>query len=180
MELFENIRNWAQERGIYESGDPKTQCLKLVEEFNNELILSLMYSRDKDFKDAIGDCVIVCTNLNFIIYKQLNKPEIPDNSKIEMLLNTQIAYSVNEKPLQGQESDLLNGAIRLGQLCECILKDKSIQEYRQIMSLFLFSLCMICKKHNLDILKLTTESYEVIKNRKGKMLDGNFVKESDL
>ena len=29
---FDLIRDWAEERGLYEKGDPKTQALKLVEE----------------------------------------------------------------------------------------------------------------------------------------------------
>ena len=33
---FEPIRQWAQERGLYAKGDPKTQALKLVEEMVEE------------------------------------------------------------------------------------------------------------------------------------------------
>ena len=32
MEKFDLIRQWAKEKGIYKSGDPKTQCVKLQEE----------------------------------------------------------------------------------------------------------------------------------------------------
>jgi len=28
---FQQIREWANKRGIYQSGDPKTQCIKLFE-----------------------------------------------------------------------------------------------------------------------------------------------------
>jgi NTP pyrophosphatase (non-canonical NTP hydrolase) len=65
MELkneFEPIRDWAENKGIYEKGDPKTQYIKLMEEVG-ELAMSLLKNNDEEFKDAIGDCVVVLTNL---------------------------------------------------------------------------------------------------------------------
>jgi NTP pyrophosphatase (non-canonical NTP hydrolase) len=65
MELvneFEPIREWALNKGIYEKGDPKTQYIKLSEEMG-ELAMSLLKNDEAEFKDAIGDCVVVLTNL---------------------------------------------------------------------------------------------------------------------
>lgn len=65
MELnyeFEPIRQWAKEKGIYEKGDPKTQFLKLTEEMG-ELAMSILKDDEEEFMDAIGDCVVVLTNL---------------------------------------------------------------------------------------------------------------------
>jgi NTP pyrophosphatase (non-canonical NTP hydrolase) len=59
---FEPIRNWASDRGLYEKGDPKTQFVKLLEEVG-ELSRSILKEEDKDFVDAVGDCVVVLTNL---------------------------------------------------------------------------------------------------------------------
>lgn len=59
---FESIRNWAQEKGIYEKGDLKTQCIKLFEEAG-ELSKAILKNDKKEFIDAIGDCVVVLTNL---------------------------------------------------------------------------------------------------------------------
>jgi NTP pyrophosphatase (non-canonical NTP hydrolase) len=59
---FNPIREWANERGIYEKGDPKTQLIKLIEEIG-ELSQSILKENDEDFKDAIGDCAVVLTNL---------------------------------------------------------------------------------------------------------------------
>ena len=59
---FETIRQWAEEKGIYEKGDPKTQFLKLTEELG-ELSMSILKNDELEFKDAIGDCVVVLTNL---------------------------------------------------------------------------------------------------------------------
>ena len=65
MELkneFQPIRDWAQARGIYEKGDAKTQYIKLMEE-SGELAKAILKNDDKEFVDAIGDCVVVLTNL---------------------------------------------------------------------------------------------------------------------
>lgn len=59
---FQPIRDWAKQRGIFEKGDPKTQCLKLLEEAG-ELSKSILKDDDDEFIDAIGDCVVVLTNL---------------------------------------------------------------------------------------------------------------------
>jgi NTP pyrophosphatase (non-canonical NTP hydrolase) len=59
---FESIRNWATERGLYKKGDCKTQVIKLFEEAG-ELSKAILKDDDAEFVDAIGDCVVVLTNL---------------------------------------------------------------------------------------------------------------------
>jgi len=59
---FQSIRDWAQERGIYEKGDAKTQYIKLQEEAG-ELAKAILKNDEEEFVDAIGDCVVVLTNL---------------------------------------------------------------------------------------------------------------------
>jgi NTP pyrophosphatase (non-canonical NTP hydrolase) len=61
-DLFALIRNWAKEKGIYEKGDPKTQLVKLVEEVG-ELSKALLENDEHEIQDAIGDIVVVLTNL---------------------------------------------------------------------------------------------------------------------
>ena len=60
--IFELIRNWADERGIYKNGDTKTQLIKLYEEAG-ELSQGVLKDNKDDIIDAIGDCVVVLTNL---------------------------------------------------------------------------------------------------------------------
>jgi NTP pyrophosphatase (non-canonical NTP hydrolase) len=60
---FNDIRQWAKERGIYEKGDPKTQFLKLLEE-TGELSKAILKSDQEEIIDAIGDCVVVLVNLS--------------------------------------------------------------------------------------------------------------------
>ena len=59
---FELIREWADKRGLYDKGDPKTQALKLVEEVG-ETCRAILKGNDMEAIDGIGDCVVVLTNL---------------------------------------------------------------------------------------------------------------------
>jgi len=59
---FELIREWADERGLYDKGDTKTQALKLVEEMG-EICRAILKGNHDDVVDGIGDCVVVLTNL---------------------------------------------------------------------------------------------------------------------
>jgi len=59
---FDLIRDWADERGLYENGDTKTQALKLVEEVG-ETCRAILKEDHDEVVDGIGDCVVVLTNL---------------------------------------------------------------------------------------------------------------------
>jgi len=62
MNRFDLIRDWASKRGIIEKGDIKTQTVKLMEEAG-ELAKSVINEDRKETIDAIGDIVVVLTNL---------------------------------------------------------------------------------------------------------------------
>jgi NTP pyrophosphatase (non-canonical NTP hydrolase) len=60
--VFDDIRKWARVRGIYDSGDQKTQYIKLQEEAG-ELAKAILNKDKAEVEDAIGDMVVVLTNL---------------------------------------------------------------------------------------------------------------------
>jgi phosphoribosyl-ATP pyrophosphohydrolase len=60
--VFDNIREWATNKGILSHGDIKTQYVKLQEE-SGELAQSILKQNEVEFIDAIGDMVVVLTNL---------------------------------------------------------------------------------------------------------------------
>jgi len=63
---FDLIREWANERGLYDKGDPKTQTLKLMEEAG-EICRAVLKDDRHEIIDGIGDCVVVLTNLAELI-----------------------------------------------------------------------------------------------------------------
>ena len=62
---FDLIRAWANERGLYEKGNTITQYVKLQEEAG-ELAKALLENNHDEINDAIGDMVVVLTNLAHI------------------------------------------------------------------------------------------------------------------
>jgi len=63
---FDLIREWADERGLYENGDAKTQALKLMEEVG-EIARAVLKDDFDEAVDGIGDAVVVLTNLAELI-----------------------------------------------------------------------------------------------------------------
>lgn len=104
---FEPIRVWADSKGLYDKGDTKTQLLKLIEEVG-ELSKAILKKDANETIDAIGDIVIVLTNLtelanNDIFVKEYYEDvagdggsrmrmEEPGDVKIEHCINS--AYEV--------------------------------------------------------------------------------------
>ena len=62
LKMFENIRQWAKDRGLYDKGNPMVQYVKLQEEAG-ELAKALLKDDQPEVIDAIGDMVVVLTNL---------------------------------------------------------------------------------------------------------------------
>ena len=59
---FDLIRIWAEDRGLYDKGNSHTQYVKLQEEAG-ELAQAILKQDKPEIQDAIGDMVVVLTNL---------------------------------------------------------------------------------------------------------------------
>ena len=59
---FQKIRDWADERGLYDKGDTKTQFCKLMEEAG-ELGRAVLKDNKAEFVDDIVDMVVLLTNM---------------------------------------------------------------------------------------------------------------------
>ena len=60
--VYDLIRTWASDKGIYKLGDSRTQYIKLMEEAG-ELAEALLKNDEGEVIDAIGDIVVALTNL---------------------------------------------------------------------------------------------------------------------
>ena len=88
---FNSIRLWANKRKIINKGDNKTQLVKLVEEIG-ELSKAILENNSTEIEDAIGDSVVVLTNLATL-----------SNLRIEDCINS--AY----KEIKNREGKIING-----------------------------------------------------------------------
>lgn len=91
---FDTIREWADKRGIYAKADSKTQLVKLVEEMG-ELSRAILKNNEEELKDAVGDCVVVLTNIAAL-----------NHLRIEDCINS--AYDV----ISARTGKMVNGAFK--------------------------------------------------------------------
>lgn len=83
--LFELIKNWAWEKGIIGQGNINTQYIKLQEEAG-ELARAILDNNKKEFIDAIGDCVVVLTNLALLGNRHFGR--VPYEQDVDSVCNT--------------------------------------------------------------------------------------------
>lgn len=94
--IYDLIRKWSREKGIYKNGDSKTQTLKLGEEFG-ELCKAVLKRNDDEVYDAVGDCVVVLVNVIYLY--ELEKLELNQEPLILESLESCVekAYEVISK-----------------------------------------------------------------------------------
>lgn len=70
-ELQQMTEAWSHARGILTNGKAETQFLKLTEELG-ELAAAMARQQDAEAKDAIGDIIVVLTNLSRLLGTDVN------------------------------------------------------------------------------------------------------------
>lgn len=149
-ELIRKIEQWAEDRNLILGSTPQKQFIKLMEEFG-ELCGGISRNNHEIIKDAIGDCFVVLTIINKQVGNKSEKMDVFTFGDYEERFAEHI-LNLYEYADLGFESPL------------------------SVVS----SLQCIAKKNELIFRDCIQHAYEQIKDRKGKMIDGVFVKEEDL
>ena len=161
-ELVTLTKKWFVDRDLENGGRLDKQSLKLSEEFG-ELCAGFLKKNEVLTKDSIGDCAVVVVGLALLIKEDV--------------------HSIFE------ESD----NIRRKDVMECFkLLNASISEFQLSQNLASKEMCRhnlvravaylksISKALDYDFTDCFEIAYNEIKDRKGKWIDGTFVKEEDL
>lgn len=164
--LIDLVEQWSVDRNLNEA-NPIKQYDKLIEEYG-ELVKGLNKNDKNLIKDSIGDMLVV-----MIIMMQQIKGDMElavELSKFgEDKANTvnYVKYlSILGGKLEGFTSDKTNGDL--------------FSEVQAMISNIIYLLKQTAADHNMDLITCLKSAYEEIKDRKGKMIDGKFVKDSDL
>ncbi|MCJ0565573.1 MazG-like family protein [Enterococcus cecorum] len=155
-ELIKKVEAWSKERGL-NTADPNKQRLKLWEEFG-ELNASMARNDREGAIDAIGDMLVV-----MIIYKQ------------------QLGYGSNELFYSGKDDIDFLGRLEDIDLIDCI--GRGIYDsgnYIEGLGMVVENLTVLAYRLNMNLEECLAAAYDEIKDRRGKMVNGVFVKESDL
>ncbi|OOF51932.1 pyrophosphatase [Rodentibacter genomosp. 1] len=165
QQLIKNIELWAEDRNLIEGSTPQKQFIKLMEEFG-ELCSGVSKNKPDVVKDSIGDCFVVMV----ILARQFNRNDLLDD----------MGYIEHHPPFNGKiEESLIDTSASI----HSFLYAQQIKEHENVMKFFAFSvlgLVEVTDYFHLNFDDCVQSAWEEIKDRKGKMIDGVFVKEGDL
>lgn len=164
-QLIKNIGNWAEERNLIDGSTPKKQFVKLMEEFG-ELCSGVSKNKIDMVKDSIGDCFVVMV----ILAKQFKRDDILAD----------MSYIETHPPFKG---DIAQSLIDTNSFMQEFLFAQVRKEHEYVMNSFACSvlgLVEVTDYYNLYIDDCVQAAWDEIKDRKGRMIDGVFVKEEDL
>lgn len=176
QELNKKIIEWAKEREIDKKGTVEGQVIKTIEEMS-ELIKGICKDDIDLIKDSIGDVYVTLVIGSLITNGE--KETLKIFKKIESEWNKyEKEENVNVENWCGNEEkewikDLLFEA------SEKILRKNFKYGYYQLDGLWNSLYCYAIRR-NTNLKECVELAYNEIANRKGKMVDGQFVKESDL
>lgn len=156
-ELIKKVEAWSTERGL-NTADPNKQRLKLWEEFG-ELNAAIARDNRDGVIDAIGDISVVlivyCIQKRYYSIYKLFEFDIENYEFLKRLETPAlIDYTAYE---------ILN-----------------LRNFIQSIKGIVTRLSVIAERYDLTLEECLQSAYDVIKGRKGKMINGVFVKESDL
>ena len=160
MNTLENVKQWFIDRDLENGGRLDKQSLKLSEEFG-ELCAGYLKKNEELTKDSIGDCAVVIVGLALLIKEDVDS--IFEESENDRDVMTCFGF--------------LNQNISDFQLCEdfCDLNLSGLYLSRTI-----YWLKSLRTALGYDFEECFELADQEIKDRKGKWIDGSFVKEEDL
>lgn len=165
-QLIQQIEQWAEDRNLIKGSTPQKQMLKLMEEFG-ELCGGIAKNKPEVIKDSIGDCFVVLTILN-AQYRMKSTRKLNDFHQDILVPNS--IYNCKDTDIAMM--------IALKHISACYLGDYVPMDLD--INNAINALQTIAILSNLNIEDCVQHAYDQIKDRKGKMIDGVFVKEEDL
>ena len=164
-ELTENIKQWFRDRDLDKS-NPKDQMLKLMEEFG-ELVDGLEKDDQELITDSMGDVYVVLVGLTLQTGIDFNKA-VSESVK-------EISHLVDSTP----KELLLEMMKKIGKLAEGLAKNKEEVTKDSIGNIYVV-LNILSSRIKIGLDVAINTAYQEIKDRKGKKVNGVFIKEEDL
>lgn len=162
MNTIDKVKQWFIDRDLENGGRLDKQSLKLSEEFG-ELCAGYLKKNEQLTKDSIGDCAVVIVGLALLIKEDVQE------------IFEKASFIENEDVMDSFK--WLNDNISSFQLNQDLI-DKKMCRYNLAHSIgYLKSISTALGYSFEECFEL---AYQEIKDRKGRWIDGSFVKEEDL
>ena len=154
-ELIAKIEQWANDRNIIKGSKPIDQAMKLFSEFGE---LADNVGKGRDCRDDIGDIFVVLTIMAKQTDSQINILSLPslENLSLKQYV-VELGFALNNFVFACDTASEEDGNL-----------DIAIMSLKRIAAL-----------HNTTLEECVQIAYDDIKNRKGIMSNGVFIKESD-
>lgn len=162
MNTIDKVKQWFIDRDLENGGRLDKQSLKLSEEFG-ELCAGYLKKNEKLTKDSIGDCTVVIVGLALLIKEDVNQIfKESDNIKRKDAMESFISLNANISEFQ----------LSQGFASKVLCRHNLVRSIGYLKS--------ISNALGYDFDECFELAYQEIKDRKGRWIDGSFVKEEDL
>ena len=163
-DLLFNTKNWFIARGIAQ-GDIDKQGLKLIEE-TGELVSGYLKNKEDVIKDSIGDVAVVV--VGYAMMAGVNPEQVFFTKKEDYIPDfggvTAWIWMITDSAFQAK-----------------VAQDLGIETSLNInLQNIICYLDLICRELCYDFTECFEGAYNEIKDRKGRWVNGSFVKEEDL
>lgn len=161
------VKQWAVDRNLIEGSKPEAQCIKLIEKYG-ELARGIAKKDEALIKDSIGDTLVVC----IILAAQLGS----DSFSIDKLIFERSEVNNNNV----REKLVMNGATELGAISYFInVTNRDIDRCIGNIYALCDTLAEIAYLYKWSLVDCLIAVYNEIKDRKGRCVDGIFIREGD-
>lgn len=171
---FQRVREWAAARNLIEGATPQAQFTKLIEEIS-EFTIGIDQDDLAEITDGLGDSVVVMT----IVAAQCGTDIETCISMLDDELELANHFTGSLSKAQSVDGLLHTLFNSVGELANGISKKNLTKVQFGIGSAFRI-IEAISARFDTTIEENFDASYNVIKDRKGQMIDGAFIKEADL
>lgn len=168
-DLDEKIIEWAKLRDLDKKGTMYGQRVKTIEEFA-ELLKGISKGDFDLVKDSIGDVYVT-----IIIANMLKKSEKIDLKKA--MKDAKVDYKDVYSLHFGNQNYAIN---QMQKATSCMRELLFIGYTQHTVTMCLMYLMAMAEIYKSSLKECVELAYQEIKNRRGKIIDGTFVKESDL
>lgn len=167
------ITKWADKRGIKDNGRLTKQLLKSDEE-NAELqnAIESYENGNKDaliqIKDSIGDIYVTLVVSTYLVSERTYLTFRKIRTSKQQTVNVSWLYYIRE--LKSQDAKLFNVFTST---------EATFIDIEARLSSYINFLEMMAQTYNLELVECIKYAYDTISKRKGKMVDGTFIKEGE-
>jgi NTP pyrophosphatase (non-canonical NTP hydrolase) len=165
MQNKTNVIGWSEQRGIYDydnGSTPQAQLFKFAEELG-ETYGAILKNKEADIKDGIGDMRVVQINVEELIKRNgLLQMELSNVDETMLKLLADVGYAAT-LILQSHAN-----------------KTEHEPKLTEVVGSIDADIVELAAQLNYDGDECLANAFDVIKDRKGKMMNRVFVKEDDL